>query len=403
MARKPVILVLMGGFWPGHEATGPNQSLRQQCMALSGSFDFRIIARDRAFGAAEAAAPHDRWVDLGYAQVRYLIVGRTAAAGLTQLVKDTPHDIMAMNGFFDREFTIPALVARRFSAIPRKPCVLSTRGEMAPGALGLKSLQKQAFRHLSRSVGLLRDVWIHTTGPGEAADARRELPFARGVVIAPIVRSLVDAPGEATPQHGDERPLRLVFVGRITPVKNVAFGLEALRDVKNPVVYDLYGPIADPAYWQQCQNIIATLPSHIVVQLKGEIKNDEIPAAIAGAGALFLPTLGENFGHAIFEALSCGVPVLISDRTPWRDLHARGAGWSLPLDDRAAFTAAIEVLARIPASRRSAMKQGARAIAEHFVLSSDAAEQNRRMYQTIIALGPNAGQADADGLMHAGS
>lgn len=393
----------MGGFWPGHEATGPNQSLRQQCMALSGSFDFRIIARDRAFGAVEAAAPHDRWVDLSYAQVRYLTVGRTGATGLAQLIKDTPHDIMAMNGFFDREFTIPALVARRFSAIPRKPCVLSTRGEMAPGALGLKSFQKQAYRRLSRSAGLLRDVWIHATGPGEAADARRELPFARGVLIAPIIRGLVDAPGEETPEHSDEQPLRLVFVGRITPVKNVAFGLDALRQVTKPVVYDLYGPVADPAYWQECQNIIATLPPHIVVRLNGEIKNDDIPAAIAGAGALFLPTLGENFGHAIFEALSCGVPVLISDRTPWRDLQEHEAGWSLPLDDRAAFTAAIEVLARMPASRRNAMKQSARAIAEHFVLSSDAAEQNRRIYHTIIAFGPTAGQADADALMHAGS
>jgi len=33
---------------------------------------------------------------------------------------------------------------------------------------------------------------------------------------------------------------------------------------------------------------------------------------------------------------------LISDRTPWRDLAANGAGWDLPLHDPDAFVAALE-------------------------------------------------------------
>ena len=39
-----------------------------------------------------------------------------------------------------------------------------------------------------------------------------------------------------------------------------------------------------------------------------------------------LLTLGENFGHAIGEALRAGCPVLISDQTPWTDVVATGAG-----------------------------------------------------------------------------
>jgi glycosyltransferase involved in cell wall biosynthesis len=54
-----------------------------------------------------------------------------------------------------------------------------------------------------------------------------------------------------------------------------------------------------------------------------------------------LPTLGENYGHVIYEALSAGDPVLISDQTPWRNLIEMKAGWDLSLNEKNKFKAAI--------------------------------------------------------------
>jgi glycosyltransferase involved in cell wall biosynthesis len=51
-----------------------------------------------------------------------------------------------------------------------------------------------------------------------------------------------------------------------------------------------------------------------------------------------LPTLNENFGHAIIEALANGCPVIISDQTPWHDLEENGAGWVIPLKDKAKWS-----------------------------------------------------------------
>ncbi|MFN4095822.1 MAG: hypothetical protein ACK4GG_03540, partial [Sphingomonas sp.] len=53
MSARPTILILIGAFWPGHEATGPNLSIKALCETLGDRFEFRIVARDRAFGAAE--------------------------------------------------------------------------------------------------------------------------------------------------------------------------------------------------------------------------------------------------------------------------------------------------------------------------------------------------------------
>ena len=55
------------------------------------------------------------------------------------------------------------------------------------------------------------------------------------------------------------------------------------------------------------------------------------------AHLFILPTLGENYGHAIIEALSVGRPVLISDQTPWKNLSNFNAGWELPLNDKQAW------------------------------------------------------------------
>jgi glycosyltransferase involved in cell wall biosynthesis len=54
-----------------------------------------------------------------------------------------------------------------------------------------------------------------------------------------------------------------------------------------------------------------------------------------------LPTLGENFGHAIFEALSAGRPVLISNKTPWLNLREKETGWDLSLEDEQSWMKAI--------------------------------------------------------------
>lgn len=66
----------------------------------------------------------------------------------------------------------------------------------------------------------------------------------------------------------------------------------------------------------------------------------------------FLPTRGENYGHVVAEALAAGTPVLLSDTTPWRNLHELQVGWDLPLEDIEGFRNAIdEAACKSPAER----------------------------------------------------
>ena len=83
--------------------------------------------------------------------------------------------------------------------------------------------------------------------------------------------------------------------------------------------------------------------------------HEEVRKTLADYDLMLFPTLGENFGHVIFEALAAGVPVLVSDQTPWQDLDARGSGWVRPLETPQAFVDVLEsAAARDSAARRAA-------------------------------------------------
>ncbi len=391
--KRPVVLVMMGAFWPRSESSGPNLSLKSLCQALADEFDFRILARDRPFGAARPLAAENVWIDQGYARIRYCAVGWRGARGLRRILSETPIDVLWLQGLQDREFSIPALIMRRLGLIPAQAALLSTRGEFGPGALALKARRKDAWLATVRAARMLSGIWLHATGPRERDDMIRRLSFARGIFEAANIRALPELPPHAAADAADGAVLRLAFVGRISPVKNLDVALGILRNVKARVAFDIYGPISEPEYWtRRCLPLIPLLPPNVTAVHRGEIPNDAVPAVLAAADALFLPTAGENFGHAIFEALACGVPALISDQTPWRGLSAQLAGWDLPLADPSGFAAAIESFAAMPNAAREEWRRGARRMAERWHASSDGSAQSRAMLRAVLAAAP--GMAD---------
>jgi glycosyltransferase involved in cell wall biosynthesis len=130
-----------------------------------------------------------------------------------------------------------------------------------------------------------------------------------------------------------------------------------------PVELTIYGPIEDPVFWATCQELIAQLPANIRAAYAGEVLPEHVRQTLCEHDLFFFPTRGENFGHVIFEALSAGVPVLISDQTPWTDLEAHGAGWSVPLHSTTAFATVIEAASRVLPHERDAAARRAIAYA----------------------------------------
>ena len=377
-------MILLGAFWPGHEATGPNMSARAMCEALSDEFTFRIVARDRPFGAAEPLIDHSQWHDRGYAAMHHLPVGRAGAKGLAKLIRQTPHDMLMLNSFFDREFTLPALIARRMGRIPAKPALLSPRGEFSGGALSIKGGRKALFHKLASLTNLLDGVRIHATSQQEAEDARAAFPGTQ-VSVLENFRPLFALPEHRPAETGGA--LRVAFLGRVSPVKRLDFAIQALGAAGRAATLDIYGPISDAGYWSLCQQEIARLPASVTVRYCGEIANADVASRMAEYDVMLLPSLSENFGHAIFEALAAGTPVIIGDRTPWRGLASGRAGWDVGVNDQAGFSAAIQSAADMDGATKMLWRKGARACAETHFRNNKAPEEMRTLIREMTGRG----------------
>jgi glycosyltransferase involved in cell wall biosynthesis len=178
------------------------------------------------------------------------------------------------------------------------------------------------------------------------------------------------APGE---------PLRIVFLSRISLIKNLDFALNVLKQVRIPAVFDIYGQADDQAYWTYCQSLIADMPSHISVRYHGSIDHHDVPATLTRYDLFFLPTRGENYGHAIVESFAAGTPVLISDATPWRNLVEREVGWDLPLGNREAFAGCIDRLSEFSAEEYALYRAKSLAFFKTQVGNRRAVEENKSL------------------------
>ncbi len=351
---RPTVLVLLGCFREEHEATGPNQSMLGMARLLGHRFRFRVLAE-------EPAPALSGWTKVGGVEQRALRQGRLGARGLRAALRATPHDILVMNSIFCRQLTIPALLMRRLGLVPRKPALLAPRGEFSPGALALKPGRKRFYLKVLRRLRLLDGVAIQATTDDEAAMIRQAFPAAE-IVLGPNVRTLAPLPPHAA---GDpSAPLRIAFLSRIDRKKNLDFALRCLARSGIQADFSIYGPVTHDDYWVECQRLIAGMPDTVRVTYHGAVGQQAVPEELARHDLFFLPTRGENYGHAIVDALAAGLPVLLSDQVPWRGLAEAGAGWALPLDDEAGFVAALREMAGRSPGERLATRRAARAYVE---------------------------------------
>jgi glycosyltransferase involved in cell wall biosynthesis len=334
---------------------------------LSDRFDFRVVAE---------GVPGDRmgeWRHVAGLPQQALPRGRLGARGLLALLRRERSDLLLLNGFFDRQLTIPALSFRRMRLFQKVPVLLAPRGEFSGGALALKAGRKRAYLRLVRRAGLLEDVSLLATSPSERDLIEGAMGSQQRVLLGPNIRPVPPLPIHRVAEAGEG--LRLAFLGRIVPMKNLDFALARLGELDERVTLNLYGPVEDRNYWGRCEALIRRLPTNISVRQCGLVPQQRVLEELAANDLLFLPSRGENFGHAIFEALAAGTPVLISDRTPWRNLVADNSGWDLPLEAPEQFTSALKEAARLSPDAWRVKRQAARAVAERALGGSAATEQ----------------------------
>jgi glycosyltransferase involved in cell wall biosynthesis len=242
------------------------------------------------------------------------------------------------------------------------------------GALRIKPVKKKLFLAALKFFQVFNGIRWHATDDQEKKDI--------ACVIGSDSTSIVAA---NVPKHLAEKKrkdkmkgqLRLVFLSLITEKKNLHVVLEALRSVKTPITFHMFGPVKDQSYWDKCQNLMRDQIHE--VSYDGSVNASEVQDKLSAYDVFILPTKGENFGHAIYEALSVGTPVIISQHTPWQVAKGSG-GMIIESENPDDWAKAIQRLVDLDAEQHAIMSKGAYSLARDYFFKNDFKSQYMKLF-----------------------
>lgn len=375
----PRVLLPAHYFLPANKAGGPPKSMANLIDTLAGQVDFEVICCNHDFREKNTLldVPVNCWTEVGGRRVFYQSSGFLVPFRVMRYALSRKYSAIYFNSFFDSVYTIlPLLIV---ALLTKKRIYMSPRGEFSLSALALKSSKKSNYLKFFKALGLHRKIIWLLTSDKEKHDV---VTYFDSQISVEIIPNLPSPKMPAYVARQEDGGLKLVYLARIAPMKNTRFVFEVLSQVKASVVFHLYGPIEDDNYWRDCLKLAETLPKNIRYEYCGEVEADKVVRVLQGYDLYFLPTLGENFGHSIFEAATASLSLLISDQTPWRNLANEGVGYDLPLSEKSAFVKAVEESAVLSPEGREINRQQVYQFACNYTKFNKGSEQALALFSS---------------------
>jgi glycosyltransferase involved in cell wall biosynthesis len=174
----------------------------------------------------------------------------------------------------------------------------------------------------------------------------------------------------------------LVTACRLVPVKNMDFFLRVFRKITADVpdaFFVLMGDGGERAALEQQAGELGIASQVVFTGMRSDV-----PAVLKGLcdrrSVFVMPSRWEGFPNAALEALACGVPLVVSDTVPVKEV-TEDAAVVLPLDEDV-WAAGLTALLNDP-QRLDAMREKGSAVAERFRFSAHVAEW-KQLYTDVV-------------------
>lgn len=342
---KKTILIL-GPFLPGKSFGGPVKSLINLVETLHDNFNFYVVTGDRDLNARDVYNDVEigSWNQVGKANVFYVPKGEEFKY-IRCILKNIDYDLVYTSSFFSKNSLIIQIL--KYLNMINKPVIVAPRGEFSSGALAIKSTKKKVFLGFYKLLKVSRKLSYTCTSINDKQDILNVLGNHTKLYTAGNIVS-GDLKAGKFIREKSSGYLKIVTVSRISKIKNIDYSLRLLQLIDNnetsfqEIIFDIYGPLEDSYYWDECLSIISNLSEKIIVNYKGPIDYSEVIKILPNYHILLFPTKGENFGHVIQEAFISGCPVITSDQTPWRDMEELEVGYDISLENQGEFIEAVK-------------------------------------------------------------
>lgn len=375
-------MVYTDWYLPGYRAGGPIRSLANLIDQMPHRFSVITRITDHHSSEPYADIVADEWTTLNErVRVMYCSVSNIqSGAYLNEINKS--YDWVYLNSLFSPAFTIKPLRKSRSMKLNNR-VIVAPRGMLKPGALSIKAGKKKWFLRLAKWLRWYEGVRWHATHVDEMKEIQHHFDTASEIVLAPNLAQQYAHEVPATRKRKGE--LKLACVARISPEKGILEAIEFLAAARltGDVQCDFIGTMQDESYLKRCQE--SAQATGVVVQFKGEMAHHDIAACLSHYHFLYMPTWGENFGHAIAEGLQLGLPVIISDRTPWRQLSEAGVGYDLPLEKQA-FVPVLHHLEDLGDDEYQSMRARAIAYGRNAARDESLIADSKRLFYPLVKI-----------------
>ena len=359
MNPKTKILIAIDWYRPAHKAGGPITSIENLVDLLGDEphLEFYVVCGVFDYGEQQSLdVPQETWVTVGKAQVQYWHSKQLGWKQWMQIYQTLQPDIIHTQGLWSPKFSIlPLLVAQRYK---KAKIVVSPRGMLTPQALKQKGAMKAGVSFVLKALSAYKNVVFHSTNDQETDEIKLFVNQANILQMPNVPRNLGGAVKQ-TKRQKQPNELHWLFVGRISPEKNPLLLLEALQLLEISTKGYFIGGCQSETYRQQFEEKIKSLPKQHEVEYLGEKSLQEITEFLGDADVSINTSISENFGHAMAEALSAGVPIIVGPNTPWQSLSEDKSGAVAPYSAQG-FADAMQAIAALDFAEHQAYQEGAK-------------------------------------------
>ena len=267
------------------------------------------------------------------------------------------------------------------------PYVINPRGDTEIARINydkIKKIKKQIAWRLYGKKIVDNAACIIATSEQER-DSIRTLGSKVPVAIIPNGIELDAFPKEVVHNHGEKKVL--LFLSRINPIKGIEYLIDAWKQLDTSLTSQWELHIAgnsDPKdYIYTLKTKVDRLGLSDSIKFIGPVTGEAKMRKYQDSNLFILPTLNENFGNVVAEAMMCECPVITTKNAPWSCLTEDRCGWWIDLSVENLKNALQEAMLLTDDERHELGKKSRECIVNRFSASS-VAKKTMKVYEWVL-------------------
>lgn len=374
-------MIFIGGYLPGQKYGGPVTSIYNFTEAFGDDYDIRVVCCDHDFGSSTRYPDiTDGWNSVGKAQVMYLADDDCNRKCFRAIFAEEKPDVVYGSGIMHFKFNAPMILEAKKQGIP---VLLAPRGDICENALRIKAWKKIPFLKIMKWTRFFDGIYFHATMQEEKDNLISYLKVDENKIFILPNMSAVAVHRENYVK--EKNSLRIIFISRIQSKKNLLTAIKAVNAMHENAVFDIYGPLENEEYWNQCQKEIDKAPSNVKIIYKGALSPQQAKNIYLQYDCFLFPTLSENYGHVIAEALLHDCPIIISKgTTPWDDVSVVMDESVRKLDDIEGFAMCLDKMSVMDNEQYQLLLMHLRQYTEHKIDTETLKKQYVEMFNQVF-------------------